>query len=329
MQGDLTTACMTYLRRTSETEMEIAAKDITPRCKRVSFQDRTELSFLTPDMAEASNLEISELFPNMSMPKPILRRQGSRQSFSPRSDNSRRSKDKKKVKKKLVNEDKEPRKRNRKPLLPSKEPTESLAQVLLRAMTHREYVPDNRKSKFVLPRLALVSNPDARAKDDDRGSVHSQKSNSSRGRFMTIPSRNCGSSLSVDQKTILPEIIATPRDSHVVTFDRICGLCQRSSSYPHLNRKPAAGFCKYCDEYLCASCVINHRGKLTKIHPVVVFYCTTCREMNILVRQGSAYCIQCKHFYCSVCVVAHCSRRDHDVLEGKDLLDVIDAMIGK
>lgn len=306
--------------------MEIRPKEFTQRCKRVSFQDNTELSFLTPDRSESRDLEISELFPNMALPKPILRKPGSRQSYSPISDRSYRSKERKKVRKKLVTEEKEPRRR-KKPLLPSEDPTESLAHALLRAMSHKEIENEHRKGKLVLPKITLLSTNEGK-KDEDRASMQSQLSCSSRDKMGSLTARNCASSLSVEQKPVLPEIIATPRDSTVLTFDRVCGLCLRGSLH-HVTRKPAAGFCKYCDEYLCANCVISHRGKLTKIHPVVVFHCHTCREMNILIRPGSGYCIQCKHFYCSICVVGHCSRRDHEVLEGKDLLDVTDAMIGR
>lgn len=306
--------------------MEISPKQMIPRCKRVSFQDNTELSFLRPEKGENSNVEISEFFPNMPTPRSILRQPGSRLSFSPKSDSSKRSKERKKMKKKILTEEKEPRKRHP-PLLPSKEPTESLAHALLRAMTHREPSLNPSKPKVVLPKLKIVTNNEDK-KDDDRLSLKSPLSNSSRGRLQTLPPRNCGSSLSADNKPVLPEIIATPRDTNIVTFERICGPCERVP-YPKCSRKPAAGFCTYCDEYLCANCVANHRGRLTKLHPVIVFHCHHCKDMSILIRRGSGYCIECKRFYCPVCVVAHCTRTNHDVLEGKDLLDVTDAMIGR
>lgn len=302
-----------------------------PRAKRVSFQDNTQFSFLKPTREESSNVEISELFPNMGTPRSILRHAGSRQSLSPRSDSSKISKEKRKVKTRpkpdeVKPEEVEPKKR-RQPVLLGKEPTESLAHALLRAMTHKEPNFQSKTTKVLLPKLNFVSTGESK-RDDDRSSMKSQMSNSSRGRLPAMQPRNCSSRVSTDERPVLPEIVATPRETQMEGFDKVCGQCQRLSMN-QISQKPASGFCSYCDEYLCAKCVMNHRRKLTKLHPVLVFCCETCKEMNILIRRGSGYCIQCRHFYCCVCLVGHCSRTDHDMLEGRDLIDIIDSMTGR
>ncbi|XP_052221760.1 uncharacterized protein LOC127838209 [Dreissena polymorpha] len=263
--------------------------------------------------------------------KSILRK--ATRPTSLKSDTAEILRNKKRHKYKNVTELKPPEKPSRQ-LIPDKAPTETLAHALLRIMTHKE--PVKRFRKLALPKVMLITDAD-RTSDDDRSSTRSRFSTQSSPtrRFPSLVTRSYDSNLSQSfekERTPsyrLPEIVSTPRsDVSVIHYDRICGYCKRTS-INHRVRKPAAGFCKFCEEYLCADCVHNHRGRLTRLHPVVVFYCVICKEMNILSRRGSGYCVKCRHLYCSVCVLQHCMETQHDVLEGEDLVDVTEMMIGK
>ncbi|XP_052790533.1 uncharacterized protein LOC128224648 [Mya arenaria] len=295
---------------------------LTSRSKRVSFQENTQESF----QKDHNGVEISELFPSM-MPKSILRR-----SLSPHSDQAGILKKPRKHRRKKVLQDENAQKQKEiRQFLPDKRPTESLVHALLRAMTHNE--PRFKSRKLIPPKLVML---DSRRKiDDDKSSTRSystQLSVSSTPRQLPsilIGNRTDLPRTSLERTPALPEITSTPRaDVTAVHFDRICGLCKRTS-LDHQKQKPAAGFCKYCDKFLCAKCVVAHKRKLTKVHSVVVFYCEVCKEMNIISKRGSGYCVKCKHFFCSVCVIEHCAKNEHDVLEGHDVIDVINVMIGK
>jgi hypothetical protein len=196
-------------------------------------------------------------------------------------------------------------------------------------MTHK--IP-SKNSKLILPKIALVSDADQDMRfgsPKSRSTGHSFPSHRSLQRFSSLQSltpRNSSVQTSFDMSIPYPEITTCSAETNVVNFDRECGLCRHNW---RRSRQPASGFCKLCDEYMCGDCIYNHRGRLTRLHPVIVFHCNTCKAMNILNRKGSGYCIKCKQFYCSICVVLHCSLKNHDVLEGKDMLDVTDVMIGK
>lgn len=309
--------------------MSLSSRSVkTPSVKRVTFQDSVENSFKGAKK-DGSSVEILELFPNLES-KSILRNSNPYKgaTLSPMSDEAKEFLSKRRRRKAVANQSVKETKRNNLRFNPPKQPTETLAHAMLRSMTHRE---PSKKSKLILPRIALVTDAD-RQKSTGLESPRSQstsRSFHSLQRFMSLESltpRNSTVQTSFDRSIPLPEIITSSVETNVIRYDRVCGLCLH---YWKHRRRPAAGFCRYCDEYLCADCVHNHRGRLTRLHPVTVFYCETCKEMNILNRNGSGYCVKCKQFFCSVCVVLHCTMNNHEVLEGKDLLDVTDVMIGK
>jgi len=316
---------------TSKQEMTSSHPEVTsPRAKRVSFLDQTEKSF----QKERSTVEISELFPNVTQ-RSILRPTNVQEG-----DGILRKAKRFKCKQ-AKEETKERKEKDVRPVLPNKRPTESLVHALLSAMTYKTARFQTRK--ILLPKLDLLSthNETQGESQSERLSPCTQKSqstvSSSRKQLPALSVRSVNlkqsSILDLHRENVLPEIIATPRNDIPGEKDAlknvpVCGLCKRTSVGKQ-KVKPAAGYCKFCEEFLCASCVVNHQGKLTKLHPRVVFYCGICKEMNILSQKGAGYCIKCKHFYCSSCVVTHCAETSHEVLEGKDLVDVINVLIGQ
>lgn len=177
-----------------------------------------------------------------------------------------------------------------------KYPTETLSHALLRTMSHKAT-----NNQLNLPKLVVIpSEPNPAIEEKRKEKARIKKLFSAKTEF-------------------LPDIF-TPKPPE--KMDSVCGACRR-------NRKTraAAGYCKFCEEYLCPNCVQRHKMAVTKTHPVIVFYCNTCKNMNILNRRGSCYCIQCRKFYCSECVLLHCLSSEHDVLEEADLLDVVDVLV--
>lgn len=312
--------------------MSLSSRSVkTTSMKKVSFEDTVEETFVESRKDRRHSVEISEMFPSLNVPSILKNSKSSRHAtLPPMSEEAKRFLNKRKKRHAQMKRSQEIETQNTKSnreLLPNKEPTESLAHALLRAMTHR--IP-SKKSKLILPKLTLISDVGLSKRPRSPGS----RSNLTSRSLQSLHSDSyLGSRDSVTQTSFvrnhsvkLPEIMTCSSETNIMPIDRACGLCWRNW---RLNRRPAAGFCKICDEYLCGDCVISHRRKITRLHPVVVFYCDTCKEMNILNKTGSGYCIKCKNFYCAVCVLLHCSKTNHDVLEGNDLLDVTDVMIGR
>ncbi|KAL4218678.1 hypothetical protein ACF0H5_021267 [Mactra antiquata] len=312
--------------------MSLSSRSVkTTSVKRVSFEDTVSETFMESNKDKKHAVEISEMFPNINAPSILKTSKFSRlNTLTPMSEEAKQflNKRKKRQAQTKCSEQKELKKvTSNREYLPNKEPTESLAHALLRAMTHQ--IPSKR-SKAILPKITLI--PDA----GHNRRVHSPGSRSTRTSrsLQSLKSSSYLGSRDSDTQTSfinnpripLPEIMTSSIETNVIKIDRACGICRRNW---RLNRRPAAGYCKFCDEYLCGDCVINHRKMLTKLHPVIVFYCDICKEMNILNKAGAGYCIKCKHFYCPVCVLLHCGNTNHEVLEGNDLLDVTDVMIGK
>lgn len=293
-----------------------------PPVKRVSFQDSVHNTFKEANK-NGSNVEISELFPHVEM-KSILHHSTSlrAKTMSPMSKEAKTFLNKRR-RRKIYSDTKQKIRRNQ--FLPPKEPTETPVHAMLRSMTYKE---PSKKSKLFIPTIALVTEAD-RASESSRSrsttrSFHSLQHFHSRE---SLAARRPAVHSSLDFKLPLPEIITTKwRENSVDKYDRECGPCR--NNWRQL-RKPAAGFCEFCNEFLCPDCIHNHRSRLTRLHPIIVFICDTCQEMNILNNKGSGYCVRCRHFYCCVCIVLHCSMTGHEVLEGRDMFDVTDVMIGK
>lgn len=308
--------------------MSLSSRSVkTPSVKRVSFLDSVQGSFIKE--SKQDGVEISELFPKIEV-KSILRDSVYKQPTMPAMpDEARDFLRKKRRRRERLTHEKRGKARMNALFSPPKEPTETLAHAMLRSMTHK--LP-SKNSKLILPKIALLSDADRETRfgsPKSRSTGLSFPSHRSLPRFSSLQSltpRNSSVQTSFDTSIPNPEITTCSAETNVISYDRECGLCKHNW---RRTRQPASGFCKLCDEYMCADCIYNHRGRLTRLHPVIVFNCSMCKEMNILNRKGSAYCIKCKQFFCPICVVLHCSTKYHDVLEGDDMLDVTDVMIGK
>ena len=272
--------------------------------KRVSFEDLSDQSRYKIEKVDPKKhtIQIEEFFTERNY-RPILRNK------LPELDHvkpvkSRSMPDRKRSEHNI------PRKPYRLP--PFKKPTETLSHAILRSMSFKE---PNRRTRLPKVDLIVKVNPEVvtTERSPRRITVRGRNSPSSQASYTSL-------TMSSKSNYSAPEAIAFNSNAYDVVIK--CGACLKRK-----RTSPAAGFCRFCDEYLCASCIYQHRGVLTRSHPVLVFNCDTCKEMNVLHKKDSGFCVNCKKYFCSLCVISHCSVNNHDVLEGDDLIDVVYATI--